>query len=364
MSYERGDIDAVRKKAKEVSIDLNSAKPATSMRAQFAASSNPFDDGPDPEAEKDIYPTDVMKVDCKLPQLDPVPKLNVNEKVDTPPPDAQPLRDQHTAAVTNYLEADQKIKSTFIDALKKQDLDVGNALEQMLTAPGGGSTAADSMRAMDPGVGDLYSALSNLMKENPSNDRVAAAIDKTLSGLQDATIAQKEAYKAGKAPAPEIDWTKFKTSQQVMNFMTRNVENDPFMKEAEDVDRNIQVREENVRVYKEEYLKGAGKVTADKLEEAFKSGDMGRVATMVGKENAEILEKTGDLQAVMKKELSIDDLAERLDVGSIGGMKAGRNFDQNDVTGFSARTREVAEMLLRNEPPREMRLAATPMASV
>jgi hypothetical protein len=111
--------------------------------------------GPDPDAEKDIYPTDVMKVDCKLPNLGPVAKLDVNRKVDTPPPDAQPLRDQHTAAVTNYMEADQKIKSTFIDALKQQDREVGNALEQMIAPVGGGSTAADTMKAMDPGVSDL-----------------------------------------------------------------------------------------------------------------------------------------------------------------------------------------------------------------
>ena len=90
---------------------------------------------------------------------------------------------------------------------------------------------------------------------------------------------------------------------------------------------------------------------------------MGRVATMVGQENAELLKKTGDLQVAMKKELSIDDFATMLDVGSISGMKAGKNFDQNDITGFSARTRDVAEMLLRNEPPKEMRMAITPMAS-
>jgi hypothetical protein len=349
-------------KGRAAVVDLG--KPQ-SLTAMFQQKSNPFDSGPDPEAEKDIYPTDVMKVDCKLPNLGPVAKLDVNRKVDTPPPDAQPLRDQHTAAVTNYMEADQKIKSTFIDALKQQDREVGNALEQMIAPVGGGSTAADTMKAMDPGVSDLYSALSDLMKQGPNNDRVAAAIDKTLNSLHDATIAQKEAHKAGKAPAPEIDWTKFKTSQQVMNFMTRNVENDPFMKAAENVEKNIEVREENVAVYKEQYLKGEGKFDFAKLEEAFKSGDEGRVATMVGQETAQVIKQTGDIQLAMKKELSIDDFNIRMDVASISGMKFGKNFDQKDVTGLGAGAKEVAEILLRNEPPKHMmRPDNTPMASV
>lgn len=362
MSYERRSLENIKSLAAEASVKLDSPKLSTNFNTQSNFSA--FDDAPDKDAEKDIYPTDLMKVDCKLPQLDPVAKLDVNKKVDTPPPDAQPLRDQHTAAVTNYIEADQKVKSTFIEALKETDREVGNAMEQLMVAPGGPSAAIDTMKALDPGVSDLYSALNSLMKQNPNSDRVAAAIDKTLNGLQEATIAQKEAFKAGKAPPPEIDWTKFKTSEQLVNFMTRNVENDPFMQEAADIDKNIKVREENVVVYEEQYLKGAGKVTEAKLEEAFKSGDMGRVATMVGHDTAELLKKTGDLNAAMKKELSIDDFAIRTDVGSIRGLMAGKNFDQNDITGHSARTRDVAEMLLRNEPPREMRMAATPVASV
>lgn len=60
----------------------------------------------------------------------------------------------------------------------------------------------------------MFSALSDLMKQGPNDDRVAAAIDKTLNSLHDATIAQKEAHRAGKAPAPEIDWTKLETSRR------------------------------------------------------------------------------------------------------------------------------------------------------
>jgi hypothetical protein len=366
MSYERSDIDKVKNDAAARVTDLGSAKPVSALQSQFkASSSNPFNDGPDKDAEKPIYPTDVMKVDCKLPQLDPVPKLDVNQKVSTPPPDAQPLRKQHDTAVTNYLQADQKIKGTFIEALKKQDLQVGQALENMIPSVGGTSPAIETLKAMDPGLSDIYNALNDKGNKNTKNPRVAEALDKTLNSLHQAYAAQKAAHteNPAKVPPPEIDWTKFKTSQQVMNFMTRNVENDPFMKQAEKVDLNIKVREENVRVYKEEYLKGEGKFDFAKLEEAFKSGDEGRVATMVGQETAQIIKQTGDIQLAMKKELSIDDFAIRMDVGSLGGMKVGKNIDQNDVTGFSARTREVAEMLLRNEPPREMRMAATPMAS-
>jgi hypothetical protein len=46
-----------------------------------------------------------------------------------------------------------------------------------------------------------------------------------------------------------------------------------------------------------------------------------------------------------------------MDVGSISGMKFGKNIDQKDVPVSALRTREVAEILLRNEPPRDMMAA-------
>ncbi len=212
------------------------------------------------EAEKEpdpVYPTDMMPgaVQPNL-TLHHVAVLDVNKAVKETPPDPGAIREEHDKAVDSYIEADRDIKAAFVEELKNVDPEVGAGMERALGAPGGASAFTDTMKLADPGVSDFYSAINSLIGRNPNDQRVHAAIDKTLSNLHAHTDQQNELAAKGKGPPPAIDWKKLETPKQAMEFLARDVTKDPFMQEAADNEKIVQVMEKNYEDFTKIHLQG------------------------------------------------------------------------------------------------------------
>jgi hypothetical protein len=271
------------------------------------------------EAEKEpnpVYPTDMMPdVHVENPTLHHVDPIDVNKTVTQAPPDPTAVREEHDAAIGTYMEMDQQIKAAFIEELKNVDPEVGAGVERALGAPGGASAFTDTMKLADPGVSDLYSAINSLIGRNPNDQRVHAAIDKTLSNLHAQTEQQNELASKGKGPAPKIDWTKLETPKQAMEFLARDVTKDPFMQEAADNEKIVQVMEKNFEDYNQIYAKGRQQVVDYKMVEAAGSNEglKNTLANVIA---------GGDKQKIegVKSGLTSEDMAARLPMAEVAGI--------------------------------------------
>ena len=186
----------------------------------------------DKAKEPPVYPTDLMPgAHVENPTLHHVDPIDVNKTVTQAPQDPTAVREEHDAAIGAYMEMDQQVKAAFVAELKNVDPEVGAGMERALGAPGGASAFTDTMKLADPGVSDLYSAINSLIGRNPKDERVHAAIDKTLSNLHARTDQQNELAAKGKGPAPTIDWKQLATPKQAMEFLARDVTNHKFLKQ-------------------------------------------------------------------------------------------------------------------------------------
>ncbi len=319
----------------------------TSSPFEMSASSNfsntaAFNDGPEKEPNP-IYPTDMMPdVHVENPTLHHVDPIDVNKTVTQAPPDPTAVREEHDAAIGTYMEMDQQIKAAFVEELKNVDPEVGAGMERALGAPGGASAFTDTMKLADPGVSDLYSAINNLIGRNPNDQRVHAAIDKTLSNLHARTDQQNELAAKGKGPSPAIDWKKLETPKQAMEFLARDVTKDPFMQEAADNEKIVEVMEKNFEDYNQIYAKGRQQVVDYKMVEAAGSNQALK-ATLINAITGGDNQKSEGLKAGLTPE----DIEARLKTADISGIKLPMN---KNVVAISAGVQEVAKATY--DPPK------------
>jgi hypothetical protein len=221
------------------------------------------------KVEPAIYLTDLMPgVNFHNPVLTPVAALDMNKTITQAPEDPSSSREAHEAAVQNYVKEERAVKNEFINALKETDPGVGASMEKAMGVEGGPSVFVDAMKLADPGVGDLYSALNSLMGRNPDDQRVHAAIDKTLTNLHKQTEQKNELASAGKGLPPKIVWTALKTPQQAMDYLQRDVMKDPLMRQAADNEKIVQQMERNFTNYEDIYTQGKQTVTVNMIEAA------------------------------------------------------------------------------------------------
>lgn len=320
----------------------------TSSPFEMSASSNysntmAFDDGPQKEADP-VYPTDLMPgAHVENPTLHHVDPIDVNKTVTQAPPDPTAVREEHDAAIGAYVEMDQQIKAAFVEELKNVDPEVGAGMERALGAPGGASAFTDTMKLADPGVGDLYSAINSLIGRNPNDQRVHAAIDKTLSNLHARTDQQNELAAKGKGPAPTIDWKKLETPQQAMEFLARDVTKDPFMQEAADNEKIVQVMEKNFEDYNQIYAKGRQQVVDYKMVEAAGSNQALKATLIHAMAGGNDAKREG-----LTAGLTPEDIEARLKMADVSGIKLPMN---KNVVAINTGVHEVAKDTY--DPPKQ-----------
>lgn len=293
-----------------------------------------FNDGPQKEPNP-VYPTDLMPaVHVENPTLHHVDPIDVNKTVTQAPPDPTAVREEHDAAIGAYMEMDQQVKAAFVEELKNVDPEVGAGMARALGAPGGASAFTDTMKLADPGVSDIYSAINSLIGRNPNDQRVHAAIDKTLSNLHARTDQQNELAAKGKGPPPAIDWKKLETPKQAMEFLARDVTKDPFMQEAADNEKIVQVMEKNFEDYNQIYAKGRQQVVDYKMVEAAGSNQALK-ATLIHAITGGDNQKSEGLKAGLAPE----DIETRLKMADVFGVKVPLN---NNVFDINRSAEEVA----------------------
>jgi len=197
----------------------------------------------------------------------------------------------------DYLQTDAQIKDVVTEAAHQvMGKEAGDNLMGQLLPKGGPTHGQAAATMMDPSgtAGALWSAFNSIQSERNATPpaEMLAQMDKILSHIQEASHQQSGGRMdmGGKEPLKvpkEFDFSSI-TAEELMDFMKREVDNDPVMQQTQEALDALDYFESN-QEYAIEHDDEV--VTVAKIETALQNNDGERLAELVGgKQEAEIVE--------------------------------------------------------------------------
>ncbi len=296
--------------ATKAKIDLSRAeafKTAFSGASKGASATQSLmpDEKPQPNERLDVTHFVGNQQKFHVPEMHPEPTLDVGKPTDRPEEPTK-IEQKNESVKADYLEANQQICDQMlehIDAVPDGGKELGSAIRSAMPQAGGGSSlmqaaAVGADAAVGGSAGNIYAMINAVYAENKNKSGIVGAeagriLETAFHNLHATNSAQAEAHR--KSPLtvkPPLDLSSLKTPQQMLDFLIRDVNEDPVMKKILNNEQNIAKRWENIENYDDKYTLLA---TPEKIEFERNRGRMDIVAEMVkGQDTKLALANAGD----------------------------------------------------------------------
>ncbi|MGB4107461.1 MAG: hypothetical protein WBK55_06670 [Alphaproteobacteria bacterium] len=309
------------------------------------------DEKPQPNERLDVTDFKGNQQSFHVPEMHPEPTLDVGKPTDRPEEPTK-IEQKNESVKADYLEANQQICDQMLDAIDNVPdggKELGAAIRSAMPQAGGGNSmlqlaAVGADAAIGGAAGNVYAAINAIYADNKSKNGIVGAeagkiLETAFHNLHATNQAQAEAYKKNPAlTKPPLDLSSLKTPQQMVDFLIRDVSQDPVMKKILNNEQNIAKRWENIENYDDHYTDTP---TAEKI--AFEI-DRGRVdiaqEMLKGQQINMELAKAGDSIGAMEgKPTTIPavEIGARMRMEDIKGVKP----KENDISDMSATAKEI-----------------------
>ncbi len=228
---------------------------------------------PEPNDRLDV--THFTSQNFRVAQPNAVPDFDPNKPAIEKPKDPTAQREANAAVKADYQQADLEIKDQILEAIDNVDPDVGASVRAAMPSSGGSSAmqvvsaVADQATGMKT-AGDMYAVINAIYSQNKNNkgniagDHAKQVLEQAFTGLQKAHQAEVAKYKSGASSAPpKYDMSAMKTPEQMLGYLTRNVEGDTVLKNIAAADLQYDKMEVNYRNYRDIYVQGKQKITPE-----------------------------------------------------------------------------------------------------